>query len=419
MHVEELPRCGLGRGGVVLLMGARPVAAKTRLAVVVSHPVQYYVPLYRELAGRDDLELKVFFTWHDASEAQRDQGFGREVKWDIPLTGGYDHELVPNISRNPGTHHFWGLRNPELVGRVMRWKPDAVHITGYPFASHLNAIRRFHVLGIPVLFRGDSHLLDQRLGLHWRLKRLLLKRIFGRVSGCLYVGKNNYDYYRALRVPESRLFPCPHSIEVDRFAEPNDELESQAQAWRDELRIPNSARVLLYAGKLEKKKQPIELMSAVLQMSPEDLVLIIIGNGELEQAVQRIAAEHPEKFRILPFQNQSRMPVVYRLGDIFSLPSAYGETWGLAVNEAIACGRRVLVSDKVGCAPDVVTSPQIGAVFESGNWNEFDQQLRRLLSNKLDSMCLRAAAQRFSNRAASDSLCDAVDKILRVQAAAI
>jgi len=182
----------------------------TRLAIIVSHPIQYCVPLYRRLAARKDIQLRVFFTWHAGERPQHDRGFGREVSWDIPLMEGYEYELVPNISRSPGTHHFWGIRNPDLVRRVMDWRPDAVHITGYSFAGHLRAIRGLSRRGIPVLFRGDSHLLnDKRRGLRWRLKRFLLGRIYGDVRAFLYVGKHNYDYYRAFGVPKSRLFYCP------------------------------------------------------------------------------------------------------------------------------------------------------------------------------------------------------------------
>src|SRR5437868_3055335 len=94
-----------------------------RLAIVVSHPIQYYTPLYRRLAAHPKIELKVFFTWHAAEGAQRDHGFQRHLRWDVPLTEGYDYELVPNTSADPGTQHFWGLRNPELNRSVSQWKP--------------------------------------------------------------------------------------------------------------------------------------------------------------------------------------------------------------------------------------------------------------------------------------------------------
>jgi glycosyltransferase involved in cell wall biosynthesis len=347
-----------------------------RIAFIVSHPIQYYVPLYRRLAARSDVQIKVFFTWHSGESAQLDQGFKKAVAWDIPLTDGYEFEVVPNIARRPGSHHFWGLRNPSLVQRVMTWQPDAVHLTTYAHCSHLLAMRTLANRGVPVLFRGDSHLLDGRLsGPRWWLKRSFLQAIYRWPSAFPYVGQANRDYYRAFGVPESKLFYCPHSIEVERFAEPEAELERQAEDWREEIGVGSGQKVLLFAGKFEDKKRPVPLMQAFLKYAPAKTVLVLVGDGEHGDAVRELATRYPEKFRVLPFQNQSRMPVVYRLGDWMVLPSAYYETWGLAVNEAMACGRPVLVSDRVGCQTDVIRSGVSGEVFRADDWEDFGRKL--------------------------------------------
>jgi glycosyltransferase involved in cell wall biosynthesis len=289
------------------------------------------------------------------------------VAWDIPLTEGYEFELVPNISRKPGTDSFWGLRNPSLVERVMGWRPDLVHITGWAWLSHLLALHAFHKRGVRTLFRGDSHLLDVNLcGFRWRAKHAFLQRIYSWPSGFLVVGTANRAYYEALGVESERLFPCPHSIDVGRFAEPADVYEREAAHWRQQLGIMPDQRVILFAGKFEHKKQPLVLMRAVQALANSRHVLILVGGGELEPEIRALAAANPKLICVLPFQNQSQMPVVYRLGDVFVLPSKSGETWGLAVNEALACGRPVLVSDRVGCAADVVDG-SCGRVFP---WND-------------------------------------------------
>jgi len=389
------------------------ITRRRRLAIVVSHPIQYYVPLYRKLATREDLDVKVFFTWHAATGPQRDYGFEREFKWDIPLTEGYDHELVPNVSHEPGTHRFFGLRNPQLYKRVLEWEPDVVHITGYAYASHLYALWKFHRAGIPVLFRGDSHLLDRQSPWRWQLKKALLRRVYSWTTACLYVGQNNFEYYRRLGVPEDKLFCCPHSIEVARFSEPNEELEAEAKRWRTELGIPDSVRVIVYAGKFEPKKQPLQLMNVIKAMNDDNVVLVMIGNGPLEEEIFAMARRNPNRFRVLPFQNQTKMPVAYRLGEIVTLPSSYGETWGLAMNEALACGRRVLVSDKVGGAPDVVKSAEAGQVFRADDWDDFESKLRELLTQRSDPAELRRRAKAFDIPATETALVAALEKTLK------
>jgi glycosyltransferase involved in cell wall biosynthesis len=338
-----------------------------RLAIIVSHPIQYYAPLYQRLARRQDLVIKVFFGWHAGQVEIEDRGFARKLKWDIDLTDGYQFELVPNVASDPGTHHFLGLINPSLVGRVVAWQPDVVHVTGWASLSHLCALRALRRRKIPTLFRGDSHLLDAApKGPRWQVKRRLLQKVYSWPSAFLVVGKANRAYYEAFGVAADRLHPCPHSIDVGRFSGPAGPLERDAAAWRRQLDIPPDRCALVFAGKFERRKRPVELMRAVLGLTDPGIMLIMVGGGALENDVRSLAEAHPERFRVLPFQNQSRMPAVYRLGQLFVLPSASGETWGLSVNEALACGRPVLVSDRVGGAADVVDGAS-GKVF---SWSE-------------------------------------------------
>ena len=382
-----------------------------RIAFIVSHPIQYYVPLYRLLAARADVQIRVFFTAHGAEESTFDHGFQRKVAWDIPLSDGYEFEVVSNVARDPGTHHFWGIRTPSLVRRVLEWRPDVVHVTGYAFASHLIALYSLRRHGIPVLFRGDSHLLDQRrAGWRWQVKRKLLTLVYQWPTAFLYVGQANRDYYRAFGVNDSQLFHSPHFIEAKRFAEPDQDLEEEAAQWRHELGIGPERRSILFAGKFEDKKRPVALMEAVRDIPDPRVLLIMVGDGKLGSDVNRIAASDPGRFRVLPFQNQTRMPVVYRLGDLLVLPSAYGETWGLAVNEALACGRPVLISDRVGCGEDVILPGENGDIFPADDWGAFTSKLMDMLA--LDCRSRRGGIRRYgatySPERAADELLNAV-----------
>jgi glycosyltransferase involved in cell wall biosynthesis len=389
-----------------------------RLALIVSHPIQYVVPLYQRLSRRDDLAIKIFFTWHAGEEPVEDRGFGQRIAWDIPLTEGYEFERVWNASADPGMHGFFGLHNPSLIGRVMAWRPDVVQVTGWAWRSHFQALHALHRRGVRTLFRGDSHLLDAvQSGPRWWFKRALLRRAYCWPSGFLVVGSANRTYYERFGVEPNRLFWCPHSIDVRRFAEPADALEQEAAGWRRSLGISARKTVLLYAGKFERRKRPADLMRAVGRLANRETVLVLVGGGELQEEIDSVAAADPERFRVLPFQNQSRMPVVYRLGDLFVLPSAYGETWGLAVNEALACGRPVLVSDRVGCAADVVDAT-CGRLFPSSNSSALEKSMDELLENpdELSEMG-RAAAKRawsFDIAVTEHALVAAVDEVLGI-----
>jgi hypothetical protein len=153
--------------------------------------------------------------------------------------------------------------------------------------SHGQAIKELSEAGIPVIFRGDSHLLDGR-GPWWRwiLKKRWLSKVYSWPKGFACVGQANRDYYRAFGVPEEKLFPVPHTIEVGRFAEPDEELEAKALAWRRELGIPDDHFVFLYAAKLEPRKRPMELLEAFLAADIPKTTLLFVGSGELEEALR-------------------------------------------------------------------------------------------------------------------------------------
>jgi glycosyltransferase involved in cell wall biosynthesis len=253
----------------------------------------------------------------------------------------------------------------------MSWRPDVVQITGWAWSSHLHLLWALHRRGIGTLFFGDSHLLDGEVaGPRWWLKAALLRRVYTWPAGILVTGSANRAYFERFGVPPEKLHPCPHSIDVGRFAAAGGGVDQEAARWRAELQIDGDRKVLLYAGKFEPKKRPVALMRAVARLRDPAIVLVLVGAGPLQAEIDAFAAAQPWRFRVLPFQNQSRMPIVYRLGDVFVLPSSHGESWGLAVNEALACGTPVIVSDRVGCAADVV-DPACGCIFAWNDWSQF------------------------------------------------
>ena len=341
-----------------------------RLAIVTTHPVQYYAPLFRRLAESGEIEPHVFYGWKGAAGAAAlDRGFGASFEWDVPLLDGYDHTFVENVAADPGTHHFRGIDTPGLVPAIEDWGADAVLVVGWNYKAHLQALRAFSGR-IPVLFRGDSTLLDERAGLSGRARalarRLALRWVYGHVDHALYVGQHNRDYFRAHGLAGRQLSWAPHAVDNDRFAEPGGDPEAEARDWRRSLGIADDAQAAVFVGKMENKKAPDVLLDAFLGGKSGLDHLVFCGTGPMEPELQLSARGRPD-VHFVGFQNQSRMPIAYRLGEALVLPSrGPGETWGLAVNEAMACGRPAVVSDRVGCAPDLVR-PATGRVVPSGD----------------------------------------------------
>lgn len=356
-----------------------------RLAIVTSHPVQYYAPWFRFLARTGRVDLRVFYLWDGGVRARHDPGFGHAVRWDIPLLDGYAHEFVPNTSARPGTAHFTGLSNPALPSRLAAFDPQAALLVGYNHASFLRTIfaRWPRRPPCPLIFRGDSHRLFPRpYSLRERLRRALITAVYRRFAAVLYVGKANREYFRWHGVPEERLFFAPHAVDNDRFADCGFETRREARAWRGSLGIPEHHALVMFAGKFEDKKRPLDLLAAFARLGVREASLVFVGAGRLEGELRSRAAEVPNVY-FAPFQNQSEMPRTYAAADLFVLPShGREETWGLAINEALCLGRPVIVSDHVGCAADLVEPGGNGLIFPAGNVDALTAALRDALADR-------------------------------------
>ena len=349
-----------------------------QLAIITTHPIQYYAPVFKLLHSRRKINVKVFYTLGQANADQYDPGFGKKIAWDIPLLEGYDFEWIDNTSAAPGSHHFKGIVNPQLINRISAYKPDAVLIIGWAYNSHLKAMR-FFKNKVPVFFRGDSTLLDQSNLLKSILRTIVLKWVYRHVDHAFYNGVQNKAYFIKYGLKQNQLSFAPHAVDNDRFAIDRKE---EAQQLKQSLGIVADDLLVLFAGKLEDKKDPELLLDAVVQLNNSKVHLLFAGNGELENQLKLKAQAYPN-IHFIGFKNQSNMPVVYQACDLFCLPSkGPGETWGLAVNEAMACSKAVLVSDKCGCAYDLVHDNQNGAIFKSANLNNLLAHLTWLTQNK-------------------------------------
>lgn len=353
-----------------------------RLAIITTHPIQYNAPLFALLASRGKLQIKVFYTWgKSVLEKKYDPGFGKNIDWDIPLLDGYEYCFVENIAIAPGSHHYKGINNPTLLKEVQEWGANAVLVYGWAFKSHL-AVIRFFYKKIPVFFRGDSTLLRKQPGIKTVLRKLFLKWVYQHVDYAFYVGSENKLYYKAFGLKQNQLIYAPHAVDNNRFADTNGKHDILAKVWREKLGIEPHELTILYAGKLELIKEPEFIVKLSKKLTDLSIRFVIVGNGSLESTLKNLA-EGDKKILFIDFQNQLNMPVVYRLGDIFMLPSK-SETWGLSINEAMACGRGLLVRDTCGCANDLVTNGINGYIFNTVNMDGLFEIIVSLIQQKVD-----------------------------------
>jgi glycosyltransferase involved in cell wall biosynthesis len=336
-----------------------------RLAVVASHPIQYYSPVFRELAQRVD--LKVFFAHRATQDDQANAGFGIGFEWDIDLLSGYEHVFLHNVAIQPGLDHFAGCDTPEIGTKLAEGHFDAVLVHGWYLKSFLQAIFGAKRRGLPLLTRGDSHLETPRSKLKRSAKAIVYPAFLRLFDAALYVGKRSKAYWTNYHYPPARLFFSPHCVDTEWFAART--TVRSRYAFRERLGITPDVNVALFVGKLVPFKRPLDLVAAaaVMKTAGHEIVVLVAGAGPLEIEMATAAQEAGVTLHLLGFCNQTEMPAVYAASDVLVLPSDGRETWGLVANEALACGRPIVLSDTVGAAPDLAEDEVAGRVFPLGD----------------------------------------------------
>ena len=438
---------------------------KYKLAILTSHPIQYQTPLFQLLAKQTEIDLTVYFCWDfGVSEPTHDSGFGKEIKWDISLLEGYKYKFLKNYSFKPSSK-FWGQINPRIIKELILGTSDVHNINGnfgtsdvqlkktnailtYGWNSFSNwlAFLTAFLKKIPVFLHAENPLNQELLKPKWKIKikKIILGWLFRRISAFLYIGEENKKFYQYYGVPEEKLVFCPYAVDNSRFMAASDELGVMRNELRKKQGIGKDDVVILFVGKLIRKKRPMDLLRAfsILRTSDiprgstspmsdfpniddstawksdiaklkgesniaksdvqhesasmfgtsdfggnptsrtSDVHLLYVGDGELRPNLEKYTKEHNLKnIYFLGFKNQTELPEYYTIADIFVLPSGVGETWGLVVNEAMCFGLPIIVSDVVGCGPDLVKHGENGYIYPVGNIEKLTDYLEDLIKN--------------------------------------
>lgn len=361
---------------------ARQRVEMFRLAYIVTHPIQYQAPLLRLLAQSDDIELQVFFLSDFSLHAHREEAFGQTVKWDVPLTDGYQWEVVPRVGLGPSTplRPRWPVSG--LRARLAAGKFDAVWVHGWGHIGLRQAIRAASALGLLVLLRGESTLDPGPVTWKRRLRDAYARRLLRRVAGCLCIGSWNREFYQSFGVPQDRLFSVPYAVDNAWFQARCAEAAPRREAFRRELGPEPGRPVILFAAKFIPVKAPEILLQAYQEAWNAERgapngnrksdrgvrpYLLFVGDGPMRgQLEAQAGALLGGDVRFLGFRNQTELPALYDLCNLFVLPSRF-EPWGLVVNEVMNAGRPVLVSDRVGAGPDLVRGGETGWVFPAND----------------------------------------------------
>ena len=361
------------------------VKRRYRLAILVSHPVPYHVPLYRTLAAHPAVDLTVWFCSRLGLTDQVDPEFGVPLKRDPSLLNGYRHRFLRNLSplRTPG--YFWGLINPGILPALFSEHYDAVLVHGYTHATDWLGFLAAWISGTPVFLRGETVLKKEP---SWSLQVLAKKILLRGTRACLAVGTPSRLFYRAYRVPENKVFFSPYGVDNDFFIRESRLWGARRTDLKRELGIAPEIPVILFCGKLVPRKRPQDLLSAFEKLS-QPAALLFVGEGSLRPSLEQRARGRSDVL-FAGLVDQREIPKYYAIADVFVLPSER-EVTPLVVNEAMACGLPVVLSDAIPSAVDFVKQGENGFSFPLGDIQALssfldcllrDEDLRRRMGRK-------------------------------------
>jgi glycosyltransferase involved in cell wall biosynthesis len=360
---------------------------KKKLAHVVSHPIQYFTPLYQHIAENATFDFKVFYLSNYSLKEFTDPGFGKSVKWDIDLIEGYDCEFLPSLDPidKPSANRpvFTNLKpvfqDSNLYG---------VWTHGYSSPTMLRTLLRARRKGLITMVRSDNQLKSMRItgGLRKAKSAFIQNFLFPRIDAFLAVGKRNAEYYMAHGAPQEKVYGVPYAVDNAFFQSKIDQAREKGEEIRTELGIESSTPVIIFVGKFIARKRPQDLIEAWARIAKnpgkiQKPALVMVGDGPLLQDAKRQAEEKRlSGVHFVGFKNVTEIPAYYALADVFSIPSE-AEPWGLVVNEALNAGLPIVATDEVGAAPDLVRENENGFIVPVGDIDATEQALRRILSD--------------------------------------
>lgn len=341
------------------------------LAVIQTHPVQYHAPVWRHLQQVCGVPVTAVYGSDFSVAGYRDTEFKASFAWDTDLLSGYSPVFLSRMAEGgAGNEHEVTTRG--LDEAIRRVQPRAILSVGYWPRFHMDAFRCARRRGQPLLFRGETtdHA-RARGGLKRLFRDLTLRWFYRQFAALIYVGERSRQHFQRLGVGARANYFSPYCVDTTPLRPEEGAREELRGPTRLELGITPDQLVVAFVGKLSPRKAP-DLILVAVRLLPKSLrervVILLVGDGELADSLKRAAAVEPVvRVRHVGFQNQRALSRYYHAADLMVLPSVQGETWGLVVNEALHHGLPVVVSDAVGCAPDLVVPGRTGEVCLTGS----------------------------------------------------
>lgn len=366
---------------------------KLRVAALLSHPIQYVVPLLRRLAAHPEIELTVYFMADTGLRVKKIAHYGETIQWDTPLLGGYHHEMLANVSPWQDSARPYAKINPGILPALARGGFDALLMHGYMAATELFTYAAAKALRIPVLFWGDVLLDSPQILTGSRLRELFRTGFARGLDAALAMSTQARRYYEHYGVPKEHIHWAPLCVDGAAWMAKTDALRPQRAELRRGLGVDPDLPVIAFVAHMRANKRPRDVVDALAQMKvPASLVMA--GGGPLhEEMVAYCAARKSPRVHLLGMRNQGDLPAIYASSDVFVLPSGPGEVTPLVVQEAMCASLPLVISDAVPSTIDFVREGENGYTHPVGDVPALADRLDRVLADPAETARLGARSR--------------------------
>ncbi len=316
---------------------------KRRLAMLTEIIAPYRIPVFNALATHEGIDLKVIFLAETHPTLRQWRVYKDEIR--------FSYEVLPSWRLRVGHSHF--LLNGGLAASLKKFSPDAIICGGYNYVASWQALMWARRHRVRFILWSESNAKDTRG--QRKVVEFLKNRFCKRCDGFVVPGKSAFEYLRMLGSPAESVFTAPNAVDNTFFAMQAEQVKRQPAEFRERLGLPR--RFILFVGRLVFEKGVFDLLESYSKLESglrSEVGLVFAGAGDArEELVQQAKRISPGTVCFTGFVHREDLSGLYAVAETLVLPT-HSEVWGLVVNEAMACGLPIIVSNVTGCLADLV-----------------------------------------------------------------
>jgi 1,2-diacylglycerol 3-alpha-glucosyltransferase len=329
---------------------------RRRLVLITEIIAPYRIPVFNALARRPELDLHVIFLAETDESLRQWRVYTEEIS--------FSYQILPSWRWRAGKDSL--LINRGLSSALKKLSPQIIICGGYSYAASWQALRWARRHRVEFVLWSESNRFDSRNERPWVewLKSYFLKRC----DQFVVPGKASFEYLRLLGAPPASILTAPNAVNNGWFATQAENARLHADEFRRKIKLPS--RFILFVGRLVPGKGIFDLLAAYAKLESHlrrEVGLVFAGDGASRMELTKQAASITPGAVFLPgFAQREDLAGLYALAEFLVLPT-HSEPWGLVVNEAMACGLPIIVSDVAGCSADLVENGWNGYVVPCGD----------------------------------------------------